>query len=48
MALGVFAVILLGTAPQFIAHFGGQALFHALGIAMAVAAAGLAFGAGRE
>lgn len=39
MALGVFAVILMGSAPQFIARLGGQALFHALGIAMAVAAA---------
>ena len=39
MALGVFAVILLGAAPQFMARLGAQALFQALGIAMAVAAA---------
>jgi MFS family permease len=39
MALGVFAVLLLGTVPQFIAHVGGQAFFHALGVAMAIAAA---------
>lgn len=44
MALGVFAVILLGTTPQFIARIGGQALFHALGITMAVAAALAAWG----
>jgi predicted MFS family arabinose efflux permease len=44
MALGVFAVILLGAAPQFIATAGGPALFHALGIAMAVAALLAAWG----
>jgi predicted MFS family arabinose efflux permease len=44
MALGAFAVILLGTAPQFISRVGGQALFHALGITMAVAAALAAWG----
>lgn len=44
MALGVFAVILLGTAPQFIARLGGQALFQALGLAMAVAAVLAAWG----
>lgn len=44
MALGVFAVLLLGAAPQFIARAGGQALFHALGVAMAVAAALAAWG----
>lgn len=44
MALGVFAVLLLGAAPQFIARAGGQALFHALGIAMAVAAVLAAWG----
>lgn len=44
MALGAFAVILLGTAPQFIAQLGGQALFYALGIAMVVAAALAAWG----
>lgn len=44
MALGVFAVLLLGAAPQFIARAGGQALFHALGLAMAIAAALAAWG----
>lgn len=44
VALGAFAVILLGAAPQFIARVGGQALFHALGITMAVAAALAAWG----
>lgn len=44
MALGVFAVVLMGSAPQFIARIGGQALFHALGVAMAVAAALAAWG----
>ncbi|HSW27377.1 MAG TPA: MFS transporter, partial [Burkholderiaceae bacterium] len=44
MALGVFAVLLLGAAPQFMARFGGPALFHALGVAMAVAAALAAWG----
>jgi predicted MFS family arabinose efflux permease len=44
MALGVFAVLLLGTVPQFIAHVGGQAFFHALGVAMAIAAAMAAWG----
>ncbi|MGM9489554.1 MFS transporter [Ideonella sp. YS5] len=38
MALGVFAVLLLGAAPQLMVHFGGAALFHALGVAMAIAA----------
>jgi predicted MFS family arabinose efflux permease len=38
MALGVFAVLLLGGAPQLMARAGGAALFHALGIAMALAA----------
>lgn len=44
MALGVFAVLLLGAAPQFIARLGGQALFQALGLAMAVAAVLAAWG----
>jgi predicted MFS family arabinose efflux permease len=38
MALGVFAVLLLGAAPQLMARFGGAALFYALGVAMAIAA----------
>ncbi|MBI5721675.1 MAG: MFS transporter [Burkholderiales bacterium] len=44
MTLGVFAVMLMGAAPQVIAHTGGQALFYALGFAMAVAAALAAWG----
>ena len=44
MSLGVFAVLLLGAAPPMIARAGGQALFQALGIAMAVAAALAAWG----
>jgi predicted MFS family arabinose efflux permease len=44
VALGVFAVLLLGAAPQFIARAGGAALFHALGITMAVAALLAAWG----
>lgn len=44
MALGVFAVILLGTAPQFIARLGGQSLFQGLGLTMAVAAVLAAWG----
>ncbi|KQY81939.1 MULTISPECIES: MFS transporter [Roseateles] len=38
MALGVFAVLLLGAAPQLMVRFGGAALFYALGVAMAIAA----------
>jgi predicted MFS family arabinose efflux permease len=38
MALGAFAVILMGTAPQLIAQLGGPALFQVLGAAMATAA----------
>ena len=44
MALGVFAILLLGTAPPFIARFGGPALFYALGVALAIAAALAAWG----
>jgi predicted MFS family arabinose efflux permease len=44
MALGVFAVLLLGTAPHLIARFGGPALFYALGVAMAIAALLAAWG----
>jgi predicted MFS family arabinose efflux permease len=44
MALGVFAVLLLGTAPHLIARFGGAALFYALGVAMAIAALLAAWG----
>ena len=44
MALGVFAVLLLGAAPQLMARFGGAALFCALGVAMAIAALLAAWG----
>lgn len=44
MALGVFAVLLLGAAPQFMARFGGEVLFYALGLAMAIAALLAAWG----
>ena len=44
MALGVFAVIFLGVAPQLIATAGGSALFLALGTAMAIAALLAAWG----
>lgn len=44
MALGVFAVLLLGAAPPLMARFGGTALFHALGLAMTVAALLAAWG----
>jgi predicted MFS family arabinose efflux permease len=44
MALGVFAVLLMGSTPQLIASQGGGALFHVLGFAMVVAAALAAWG----
>ena len=44
MALGVFAVLLLGSTPQLIARSGGAALFQVLGIALAIAAVLAAWG----
>ncbi|MFN3986761.1 MAG: MFS transporter [Rhodocyclaceae bacterium] len=38
MALGVFAIVFLGATPQLVAAMGGQTLFIAFGVVMAVAA----------